>query len=201
MKRETVLEKLNGVQDGDYGQFLDWLMGENGSDINRAKGSIEAVKDELSSTKAQLEALRKEKEEAEKAGLTKEQLLERQIKEYEAKKAELDMAQNRITAKSKLTEAGFTGDEAEKRLDRFVTADAEATEASLEVLLSVFESRRESIKADTKKSLIDGTPRPKQGTAPNKGVSKEQFAGMTYFERAALYEENPELYKQLVTEE
>ena len=98
MKRETVLEKLDGVQDGDYGQFLDWLMGENGADINRAKGNLTSLKDELDAAREELNELRKQKEEAEKAGLTKEQLLERQIKEYEAKKAELDMAQNRVSA-------------------------------------------------------------------------------------------------------
>ena len=37
MKRETVLQKLQEVQDGDYAKVLDFIMEENGKDVNTGK--------------------------------------------------------------------------------------------------------------------------------------------------------------------
>lgn len=42
------------------------------------------------------------------------------------------------------------------------------------------------------------TPRPGVGGTDNKTVSKEQFAKMSYSERAKLYDEQPDLYQELI---
>ena len=44
---------------------------------------------------------------------------------------------------------------------------------------------------------LRNTPRPGAG-AVDKGITKEQFAKMSYIERAKLYEEQPELYQELI---
>ena len=50
MKREDVKSKIPGITDDQ----LDWLMGENGADINREKSARTAIQTELDATKAQL---------------------------------------------------------------------------------------------------------------------------------------------------
>lgn len=50
MKREEIKEKITGITDDQ----LDWLMGENGKDINIAKQGAGALQSEVDSLKAQL---------------------------------------------------------------------------------------------------------------------------------------------------
>ena len=50
MKREDVKSKIPGITD----EQLDWIMTENGNDINREKTARTAVQTELDNTKAQL---------------------------------------------------------------------------------------------------------------------------------------------------
>ena len=54
------------------------------------------------------------------------------------------------------------------------------------------ETREKALKAE----LLKQTPTPDAG-APTSGVTKEAFDAMGYKERAALFNENPELYNQL----
>ena len=54
------------------------------------------------------------------------------------------------------------------------------------------ENREKALKAE----LLKQTPTPDAG-APTAGVTKEAFNAMGYKERAALFNENPELYNQL----
>lgn len=54
------------------------------------------------------------------------------------------------------------------------------------------ENREKALKAE----LLKQTPTPDAG-APTSGVTKEAFDAMGYKERAALFNENPELYNQL----
>ena len=54
------------------------------------------------------------------------------------------------------------------------------------------EAREKNLRAE----ILKATPTPSAG-APTTGITKEAFDAMSYKERAALFNDNPELYKQL----
>ena len=64
---------------------------------------------------------------------------------------------------------------------------------------TVFENQK-AFQADREKALraeiLKATPTPSAG-APTAGITQEAFDAMSYKERAALFNENPELYNQL----
>jgi hypothetical protein len=54
------------------------------------------------------------------------------------------------------------------------------------------EAREKNLRAE----ILKATPAPSAG-APTAGITKEAFDAMGYKERAALFNENPELYNHL----
>lgn len=200
MKRETVIEKLQEVKDGDYSAFLDFLMNENGKDVNTAKGEAAKAKTEADSLKSQLAELQRAKEEAEQASMTQEQLLQKKLEELNRKQADLDMRSNRVVAAAKLQEAGIIGEDADKLLDRIVTADSAATEATVAALLEVFGNQRASVEAATKKAMMGDTPRPAANQGKTQaGITRETFDAMTYSQRVQLLNEQPDVYAQFTS--
>ena len=82
--------------------------------------------------------------------------------------------------------------------------DEKLAKASAEALAkgdtqTVFENQKAFYAAKEKElraEILKATPAPDAG-APTSGVTKEAFDAMGYKERAALFNENPELYNQL----
>lgn len=82
--------------------------------------------------------------------------------------------------------------------------DEKLAKASAEALAigdtkTVFENQKAFYVAKEKElraEILKSTPTPDAG-APTSGVTKEAFDAMGYKERAALFNENPELYNQL----
>ena len=54
----------------------------------------------------------------------------------------------------------------------------------------------ESVEKKVRSELTKGTPKPDGGNS-KVGITKEDFAKMTYSERAKVYSENPEVYNEL----
>ncbi len=133
MKRETVLQKLQEVKDGDYSKAIDYIMDENGKDVNSAKSPIKAKDDRIAELEAAVKALQDEKEKAEQATMSKEELLQKQLDAVAKKQAELDVKTNRVAAAARLQEQGITGEQADRILDRIVTPDAQATEGTVTI--------------------------------------------------------------------
>lgn len=196
MKRESVLEKLQSIEDNNFDDFVDWLMDENGSDVNNVKKRLSESNSDINELKKRIKELEDLNEEAEKAKLTKEQLVEKQLKELADKKAELDTQSNRISAKAKMVEAGLSEDECEKLLERVVSSDSDLTAASVDAVLEVLKTQREATEAATKKSLLDSTPHPKGGSSDG-AITKESWAKMSYKEQLEVIEANPDILNQL----
>ena len=82
--------------------------------------------------------------------------------------------------------------------------DEKLAKASAEALASgdtktVFENQKAFHAAREKElraEILKATPAPDAG-APSAGITKEAFDAMSYKQRAALFNENPELYNQL----
>ena len=197
MKRESVLQKLQEVTDGDYSKAIDYIMDENGKDVNTAKSSAKSKDERIAALEAELKTLQEEKDKAEQATMSKEELLQKQLDAVAKKQAELDTKTNRVGAAARLQEQGIIGEQAEKILDRIVSADAKATDDTVTAFLDAFAAQKTAVEAATKKLLLGETPTPQGNAGSTVGVTKEQFAQMGYSERVKLATESPELYQQL----
>lgn len=197
MKRESVLQKLQEVKDGDFSKALDFIMDENGRDVNTAKSPLKSLQEENERLKADLKALQDEKEKAEQASMSKEELLQKQLDAVAKKQAELDTKTNRVTAAAKLQENGIIGEQADKILDRVVTADPKATEETVTAFIEAFAAQKTAVEAATKKALLGSTPSPQGNASATTGVTREQLNAMSYTERVKFATESPDLYQKL----
>ena len=197
MKREQVLQKLQDVKDGDYSKAIDFIMDENGKDVNNAKSPLKSLQEENERLKTDLKALQDEKEKAEQASMSKEELLQKQLDAVAKKQAELDTKTNRVGAAARLQEQGIIGEQADKILDRIVTADPAATDATVSAFLEAFTAQKAAVEAATKKALLGSTPSPQGNASATPGITKEKFDAMGYQERSKLYRESPDLYRQM----
>lgn len=143
--------------------------------------------------KKQQEKFEREKAEAEKLrdmddNQKKEYSLNKREEDIAAKERELTLAQNKLEASKILAERGIPS----SFVDYVVTDNAEDTMKNI----SVFEENwRNAVAAETQSRLAK--PSPKQATASNGSITKEQFKKMTLSQQAELYKKNPELYKSL----
>lgn len=104
------------------------------------------------------------------------------------KEKALALAENKAQAASVLADKGISA----KLVDFVVAEDAETMMNNINVLEMEFKA---SVKAEVEKRLATSTP--KKNLPTDKPISKEQFSKMKLTEQAALYQSNPELYKQL----
>lgn len=140
------------------------------------------------------EKLEQEKKEAERLA----KLSEKERKEEELRKREEELERRLRELERKELKADAIGVLTEKQLptqfvDFLLGEDAEKT---LENINSFKEAFDKAVEEKVKETLA-GTP-PKKNPTQNTQITKEQFNQMNYKERVKLYNENPELYKQLI---
>jgi hypothetical protein len=108
-----------------------------------------------------------------------ERALEERIKKIEEKEQQLNAKEKQNTIAEKLKEKGLPVE-----LSSFISIGDD------------IDSDVEKVATTLGKYFLNSNYKP-EGHANSKGITKEQFAKMSYIERAKLYEENPELYKML----
>lgn len=128
----------------------------------------------------------------------KDTLSEKERAEMEAKE-QAERAEKELNElRAEKTKAGYKAELlANGYSDELATDTAEAMLAG--DMAKVFANQKvfkESIEAELKKSLIEGTPKPPTGSG-SKDITKEQFKSMSYAERAELFNSNKELYDEL----
>lgn len=104
------------------------------------------------------------------------------------KEKQLALAENKAMAASILADKGISA----KLVDFVVAEDAETMSNNISLLEAEFKS---SVKAEVEKRLATSTP--KKNLPIDQTINKETFSKMKLTEQAALYNSNPELYKQL----
>jgi len=139
------------------------------------------------------EKLEQEKKEAERLA----KLSEKERKEEELKKREEELERRLKELERKELKADAIGVLNEKGLpvefvDLLIAENAEKTLENI----NLFKEKFDAAVAQKVKEALAGTP-PKKNPTP-KTITKEQFSQMNYKERVKLYNENPELYKQLI---
>lgn len=142
------------------------------------------------------EALKKQKSKFDEAQKLAAMSAEEKVDyEYKQKLAELEAREKAVSHKEMLMELGkqLSAKQLPQGAAEFlVAADAEQTNKNIAAFEKMF---KEAIESEIKKRL--GNTTPTVGTTDNKVLTKEQFRKMNVQQQAALYRDNPELYKAL----
>ena len=114
--------------------------------------------------------------------------LESREKAIAEKEQALALAENKATAASVLADKGISA----KLVDFVVAEDAETMMDNINLLEKEF---KDSVKAEVEKRLATSTP--KKNLPTDKPITKDSFSKMKLTEQALLYQQNPDLFKQL----
>ena len=116
------------------------------------------------------------------------------IQELEEMLRDRDIANNKSELKSVLGARGLSAEFADIIT---ITDDIEESQAKIDILDKLFKA---AVKAEVEKRLAASGGTPK-GASTNFGteLTKESFRKMPLSEQAALYKNNPDLYKKLTT--
>lgn len=114
--------------------------------------------------------------------------LEQREQKIKEKERELTLAENKAEASKILGEKGLSLD----LVDLVVAEDAETMNANIATLNNAFDK---SVKTEVEKRL--GSSSPKKNLPPDQAVTREIFAKMGIAERQDLFDNNPDLYREL----
>lgn len=170
----------------------------------RVNQALENKKKEFAETleSALKEERRKvELEISEKAKLSADELAQKELEDkilnLQEREKELAKRTNNLTAKEMLSGAGIPKDKYEKLLGVLVTEDENLTKENVNGFISVFNETKSEIENNIKLQLSK-IPSPTVPTG-EQGVTKDGFNKMGYAEKLKLKSENPELFKQFMT--
>lgn len=156
------------------------------SDVERLKTAVSKANSEAAEWKKKHNALLSEEERKEAERLEAQQAIEKEIAELRKEKT---VTEN----KAQFISLGYD----EKLAGETANALADGN------LSKVFENQKiflEQIKKVQRAEALAGASEPPAGTGKTAAMTKEQFNALEYHERLKLFQEKPELYKQLTEE-
>ena len=176
----------NEAQAQDTSENLTALQAE----LAKMKAENEKLKSGVSNASADASRYKKElaarMTEQEKAAAETKELIESLKAENEALKRSQALAEH----EAGFVGAGFDTATAKKAAEAFFDKDFKAFMGSLGDFITAHDK---AINAET----VRNTPRPGAGTVGGATITKEQFDSMNYSERVKLFNEQPDLYKEL----
>lgn len=183
----------------------------NGADATTTEATGQDVQADLTALQAELAKMKAENEKLKNAQSNasadasryKKQLAERMteqekaaaetkefIEQLKAENEALKRSQALAEHEAGFVGAGFESEIAKKAAEAFYDKDFKTFMGSLSEFITAHDK---AINADA----IRNTPRPGVGGAGTSSVTKEQFDNMNYAERAKLFNEQPDVYKEL----
>lgn len=114
--------------------------------------------------------------------------LEQREKQIAEKEQALALAENKAECSKILASKGISAE----LVDFVVDADAETMQANISLLEKAF---KDSVKVEVEKRLASESP--KGGNGFTGDMTKEQFRKLSINEQQEIYNQNPELYKQM----
>lgn len=193
MKRDEVRAIIPGITD----EQLKSLMDINGADVNAEKDAAKSYKAKLDEANEKLKAAM----EANKAKDAESKTIEQRMKDIEEQFAQKERAlaldRNELEAKKVLSAAGISDDEIASVIGSIVSEDADKTVSGATALAALVTGQKTLAAENERKKMMSGTTKPQGSSGATKTVTREQFAKMDYAQMEKLFEENPELFKQL----
>lgn len=193
MKRDEVRAIIPGITD----EQLKSLMDINGADVNAEKDAAKSYKAKLDEANEKLKAAM----EANEAKAAESKTIEQRMKDIEEQFAQKERAlaldRNELEAKKVLASAGISDDEIASVIGSIVSEDADKTVSGATALATLVTGQKTLAAENERKKMMSGTTKPQGSSGTPKTVTREQFAAMDYAQMEKLFEENPELFKQL----
>ena len=159
------------------------LPADNTAELDRLKTALSKSNSEAADYKRQLREKMTEDELKAKEDAEKQEKLQ---KDYDDLLKKVTISEN----KAQLLAIGYEDALATETAEAMVNGD----------IGKVFVNQKkhiESVEKKVRSELTKGTPKPNGGNS-GVGITKEDFAKMTYSERAKVYDENPEAYNELI---
>lgn len=193
MKRDEVRAIIPDITD----EQLKSLMDINGADVNAEKDAAKSYKAKLDEANEKLKAAM----EANEAKTAESKTIEQRMKDIEEQFAQKERAlaldRNELEAKKVLSAAGISDDEIASVIGSIVSEDADKTVSGATALATLVTGQKTLAAENERKKMMSGTTKPQGSSGTPKTVTREQFAAMDYAQMEKLFEENPELFKQL----
>ena len=193
MKRDEVRAIIPDITD----EQLKSLMDINGADVNAEKDAAKSYKAKLDEANEKLKAAM----EANEAKVAESKTIEQRMKDIEEQFAQKERAlaldRNELEAKKVLSAAGISDDEIASVIGSIVSEDADKTVSGATALAALVTGQKTLAAEAERKKMMSGTTKPQGSSGATKTVTREQFAKMDYAQMEKLFEENPELFKQL----
>lgn len=193
MKRDEVRAIIPDITD----EQLKSLMDINGADVNAEKDAAKSYKAKLDEANEKLKAAM----EANEAKTAESKTIEQRMKDIEEQFAQKERAlaldRNELEAKKVLSAAGISDDEIASVIGSIVSEDADKTVSGATALATLVTGQKTLAAENERKKMMSGTTKPQGSSGTPKTVTREQFVAMDYAQMEKLFEENPELFKQL----
>ena len=193
MKRDEVRAIIPDITD----EQLKSLMDINGADVNAEKDAAKSYKAKLDEANEKLKAAMEANEAKDAESKTIEQRMKDIEEQFAQKERELALDRNELEAKKVLSAAGISDDEIASVIGSIVSEDADKTVSSATALATLVTGQKTLAAEAERKKMMSGTTKPQGSSGATKTVTREQFAKMDYAQMEKLFEENPELFKQL----
>lgn len=168
--------------------FEGYEFEDNAETIQKLKDSVSNANSQAAEWKKKHNALLSADEQAKQAREDELQALKDQLQANAEELEQVKKDKEISDFAAQLTALGYESTLAKSFAESFSKGDVKA---ALSNLATSKKNLEEKIKAD----LINGTPKPKTGEG--KEMTKEEFDKLDYSSLNKLYNENPELYKQL----
>ena len=193
MKRDEVRAIIPDITDEQPKSLMDI----NGADVNAEKDAAKSYKAKLDEANEKLKAAM----EANEAKVAESKTIEQRMKDIEEQFAKKERAlaldRNELEAKKVLSAAGISDDEIASVIGSIVSEDADKTVSGATALAALVTGQKTLAAENERKKMMSGTTKPQGSSGATKTVTREQFAKMDYAQMEKLFEENPELFKQL----
>ena len=193
MKRDEVRAIIPDITDDQ----LKSLMDINGADVNAEKDAAKSYKAKLDEANEKLKAAMEANEAKDAESKTIEQRMKDIEEQFAQKERELALDRNELEAKKVLSAAGISDDEIASVIGSIVSEDADKTVSGATALATLVTGQKTLAAEAERKKMMSGTTKPQGSSGATKTVTREQFAKMDYAQMEKLFEENPELFKQL----
>lgn len=166
--------------------------GANPNEPQNPMQTYETDKLKAAVTKANAEAARLKRELQARMSEEERREAERKAKEDEVneKLAELQRAKIVSDTKAQYLALGYE----QSLADRAAEAAADNDHGTL---FLVQKQHQDALVKQIRAEALKNTPKPSGGQVVPKDVTKEQFSNLSYMERLNLFNENPDLYKEL----
>ena len=175
-KEGMTIEEINEALEGIT------LPTDNSSEVERLKNALSKSNSEVADYKRQLREKMSADELKAKEDAEKQEKLQ---KDYDELVKKVALSEN----KAKLLALGYE--------DALATETAEAmVNGELDKVFANQKKHLDNVEKKVRSEILKDTPSPDGGNG-GKTITKEDFAKMTYSERAKVFEESPEVYNEL----